>query len=255
MDTEAVQVAIESKSEATSDSGAAGIEALAPVARQTVQDQVFEELRRSLIHGVFDAGEVLRIRDLASWMSTSTMPVREALGRLIAEHALELMPNRSVRVPLIQREKLDDLARARELIEGELAVRAMTNLGSADLEALERDTENYDSITEGRIKTAGQAAELNHAFHFRIYRAASSPVLIPVVESLWMQSGPYVRAAAKVFDPDVGGPPTNHHREIIAALRKGDADAVRASLVADINRAFDLIRDSVGDAKGGAAHD
>lgn len=237
-----------------SEQTSSGIGGLAPVSRQTVQDQVFEELRRSLIHGVFDAGEVLRIRDLASWMSTSTMPVREALGRLIAEHALELMPNRSVRVPLITREKLDDLARARELIEGELAVRAMPNLQSEDIAALERDTEQYDNITGGRIKTAGQAAELNHAFHFRVYRAANSPVLIPIVESLWMQSGPYVRAAAKVFDPDIGGPPTNHHRNLIAALRAGDAEAVRAALVADINRAFDLIRDRIGEARAGEGH-
>ena len=40
------------------------------------------------------------------------MPVREALGRLVSEQALEALPNRSVRVPLITRERLDDLARA-----------------------------------------------------------------------------------------------------------------------------------------------
>lgn len=227
----------------------AAIEMLPQVARQTVQDQVFEELRRCLIHGVFDAGEVLRIRDLAASMSVSTMPVREALGRLIAEHALELMPNRSVRVPLISRDRLDDLARARALIEGELAVTAMANLGKDDIAALEADTARYDALTEGRIRTAGEAARLNHAFHFRIYRAAKSPVLIPIVESLWMQSGPYVRAAARVFDPRAGGSPTNHHRSLIIALKAGDAEAVRASLVADINRAFELIRGRL-DEKG-----
>ncbi len=83
---------------------------LSPVGRETLHDRVYAELRRSLIHGMFDAGEVLRIVELSETLQTSTMPVREALGRLVSEQALEALPNRSVRVPLITRERLDDLA-------------------------------------------------------------------------------------------------------------------------------------------------
>ena len=60
------------------------------------------------------------------------MPVREALGRLVSEQALESLPNRTVRVPVITREKLDDLARARCLIEGELTALALRNLDAQD---------------------------------------------------------------------------------------------------------------------------
>ena len=149
---------------------------LGPVARQTVQDQVYGELRRSLIQGAFDAGEILRIRDLAARMSISTMPVREALARLISERALEALPNRSVRVPLIRRERLEDLARARALIEGELTAMALPRLTQADREALWDATRAYDNLSAGRIDTAREAADLNHAFHFAIYRAAGSAV-------------------------------------------------------------------------------
>ena len=82
---------------------------LSPVGRETLQDRVYAELRRSLMHGMFDAGAVLRIQDVAAKLDTSTMPVREALGRLVSEQALEALPNRSVRVPVITRERLDDL--------------------------------------------------------------------------------------------------------------------------------------------------
>lgn len=215
---------------------------LGPVARRTVQDQVYGELRRSLIQGMFDAGEVLRIRDLATRMSTSTMPVREALGRLITEQALEPLRNRSVRVPLIRRDRLEDIARARALIEGELTLRAQPRLTAADKVALRRDTEAYDNLTGGRLETAREAADLNHAFHFRIYRAAGSPVLIPIVESLWMQSGPYIRKAAELFQTRQDAPATNYHHRLLAALEAGDAEAARQALVADIGRAFDLLR-------------
>ena len=86
---------------------------ITPVPRETLHDRVYAELRRSLVHGVFVSGEMLRIQDLAEKLRTSTMPVREALARLVSEQALEALPNRSVRVPVITREKLEDLARAR----------------------------------------------------------------------------------------------------------------------------------------------
>jgi DNA-binding GntR family transcriptional regulator len=215
---------------------------LGPVARQTLQDQVYQELRRSLIHGLFDAGEVLRIRDLAARMSISTMPVREALARLISEQALEPLPNRSVRVPLLRRRTLEDLARARALIEGELFERALPRLSEADRQALWRDTEAYDNLTGGRIETAREAADLNHAFHFRFYRAAGSSVLIPIVESLWVQSGRYIRKAAELFEKERDAAATNHHHRMLDAVAKGDVAEGRAALVADINRAFDILR-------------
>ncbi|MCB1466935.1 MAG: GntR family transcriptional regulator, partial [Rhizobiaceae bacterium] len=51
-------------------------DALSPVGRETLHDRVYGELRRSLIHGMFDAGEMLRIQDIADRLQTSTMPVR-----------------------------------------------------------------------------------------------------------------------------------------------------------------------------------
>ena len=80
------------------------VASITPVARETLHDRVYAELRRSLIHGVFVTGQMLRIQDLAEKLQTSTMPVREALGRLVSEQALEALPNRTVRVPVITRE-------------------------------------------------------------------------------------------------------------------------------------------------------
>src|SRR5687768_18419750 len=118
---------------------------LSPVGRETLHDRVYAELRRSLIHGMFDAGEVLRIVELSETLQTSTMPVREALGRLVSEQALESLPNRTVRVPVITRDKLDDLARARCLIEGELVALALPNLGEEDFAKLRKLTKECEA--------------------------------------------------------------------------------------------------------------
>ncbi len=205
-----------------------------------MQDRVYAELRRSLIHGLLDAGETLRIQELAESLQTSTMPVREALGRLVSEQALEALPSRSVRVPLITRERLDDLARARRLIEGQIVALALPNLGTADFERLRGLTVEYDGLDgDGRAR---RASELNHDFHFHLYRAAGSAVLLPIVESLWLQSGPYVRAAAQLHDAAHDTPATRHHWALIEALERGDERASVKALTDDIARSFNLIR-------------
>lgn len=216
---------------------------LSPVGRETLHERVYTELRRSLIHGMFEAGQPLRILDLAETLQTSTMPVREAIGRLVSEQALEALPNRTLRVPLITRARLDDLARARRLIEGQITALALPNLSVRDFERLKQLTVDYDAASAGSDPDkAHLASELNHDFHFTIYRAAGSAVLIPIVESLWLQSGPYVRAAADIHDEANDIPATHFHWALIEAMRRGDEPASVKALTEDIARSFNLIR-------------
>ena len=216
---------------------------ITPVQRETLHDRVYAELRRSLIHGVFVSGQSLRIQDLAEKLQTSTMPVREALARLVSEQALEALPNRSVRVPVITREKLEDLARARVLIEGEVTLRAMPRLVPADIARLRDLTHACEAaFTRRSPENIRKATELNHAFHDHIYKAAGSQVLLPMIESLWLQSGPYVHAAAFLHDETRDPAGTHHHWELIAALETRNGEEAVAALTRDITRAFNLLR-------------
>jgi DNA-binding GntR family transcriptional regulator len=217
---------------------------LAPVSRDTVQDRVYRELRRALIFGGFAPGQVLTIVDLAASLATSTMPVRDALSRLISEQALEAMPNRSVRVPLIDADRLDDLLRARLVVEGAALDLAAERLDRDILDALRQTIRDYDgALARRRTGTPlEEELEANRAFHFRLYEASGSAVLIPIIESLWLQSGPVVRAAAAAFDPASKISAPHYHGEILDALERGDGDAARDALARDIGRAFDLVR-------------
>jgi DNA-binding GntR family transcriptional regulator len=222
---------------------AGGRAMLSPVGRVTLQDRVYRELRRSLAHGAFAAGEVLRIVELAEALQTSTMPVREALGRLVSEQALEAMPNRSVRVPLIERGRLDDLARARRLVEGELVALALPKLSERDFAALGALTRDCEAaFRDCGPDKAHVTSQFNHAFHFRIYEAADSAVLIPIVESLWLQSAPYVHMAATLHDEMRGHPGVHFHWALVEALQRHDRAAAVAALCDDIAYSFNLVR-------------
>jgi DNA-binding GntR family transcriptional regulator len=216
---------------------------LSPIPRETLHDRVYAELRRSLIHGVFATGETLRIQELAERLQTSTMPVREALARLVSEQALEALPNRSVRVPVITRERLEDLARARTLIEGQIVALALPHLTLADFAHLRQLAAHCEAAFRSQDSDRARiTSELNHAFHYYIYRAARSAVLIPIIESLWLQSGPYVQAAAALHEEQRDLPGAHHHWALIEAMECGDEQGAIKALRDDISRSFNLVR-------------
>jgi DNA-binding GntR family transcriptional regulator len=211
---------------------------LARIARETVQEQVYSALRDQLMRGGFEPGQKLKIAELAEAFGTSAMPVREALNRLTVERALEALPSRTVRVPALSKDALQDLRETRFAIEGLAISRAASNMTPDSLATLERlivaqsqtDAEHFSE----------ESAQQNRAFHFTIYRLSGSSVLLPIIESLWLQFGPYLREASERFDGG-DGRGTNFHLDILDALTRGDGNAARAALEADIGRAFDLV--------------
>ena len=215
---------------------------LTPVPRETVNDRVYREIRRALIRGLFAPGQVLTMQELANSLGVSTMPVREALSRLVSEQALEALPNRSTRVPPVDPDRLEDLLRARIVIEGAALEQAAAKLTTDRLIELKALVHAHEEAPQAAESFLERQLEINQSFHFRIYAASGSTVMIPIIESLWLQSGPYIRAAAMAFDP-LGQPSTAHyHAEIVAALEKGDVKGAQQALALDIGRAFDLLR-------------
>jgi DNA-binding GntR family transcriptional regulator len=63
---------------------------------------------------------------------------------------------------------------------------------------------------------------------------------LPIIESLWLQCGPYLRIASDMFDGR-DGRGTDFHVDIVDALARGDRAAARLALQSDIGRSFDLV--------------
>jgi len=225
---------------------------LAPIERETVQERVYGVLRDLLMRGGFEPGQKLKIAELASALGTSAMPVREALNRLTAERAIESLPNRSVRVPSLSKGALRDLMETRFAVEGLAVARAAANMTDETMAQLRQFIVAQSETDAEHISEA--SARQNRAFHFTIYRQSGSTVLLPIIESLWLQFGPYLRMASERFDgrEDSG---TNFHIEIVEALARGDVRGARHALERDIGRSFELVLSDTAlwQRSGGAA--
>jgi DNA-binding GntR family transcriptional regulator len=204
----------------------------------TTHESVYRQLRERILFGVFLPGGAVTLRGLAEELGVSPMPVREAVRRLIAERALTMQDNRRVLVPAMTREKFEQILFAREALEPELAARALQRLTAAGVDAIaELDRRIDQSMLNGDVDSYMRG---NFRFHFAIYEHADADTLQALVESIWLQFGPFMRMAygrigtSKLED---------YHHAALAAMRHTDECALRAAIAADIRQGMGFIGD------------
>ncbi|MEK8082069.1 GntR family transcriptional regulator [Pseudomonas sp. XK-1] len=196
-----------------------------------LQDQLYQQLRDALLAGRFRPGERLKIRDLAAAWGTSPMPVRAALQRLVAEGALESEPQRSVRVPAMTRERFQQLFQVRLSLEGLAVELAAARIGAAEIELLRGCIARMETALEQRNVPA--YLDDNSLFHLTLYRACANPILLRMIESLWLQVGPFFN---RLFtEADLSLRLNDFHEQAFAALEAGDGKAARAAMEQDLS--------------------
>ena len=206
--------------------------------RGTLQESVYRSLKSALISGDFEPGQQITVRAIAEAAGTSPMPVREAMRRLVAERALEMLPNGTVRVCLMTTEHRAQAREIRMALEGLALRHAAARITDAELAELVRINAQIDEAIQRRDPHG--AVERNQAFHFAIYRAAHRDMLMDMIEALWAQNGPFVMAFLLDRIRVEGVKSMRHHMrfhpQIIEALRRRDADAAERAMRSDIGQ-------------------
>lgn len=196
---------------------------------QPLHQAVYVALRRGLMTGHYLPGQTVSLRTIAADLGTSLMPVRAAVSRLIAERALQLLSNRTIIVPALTRRSFVELTEVRKSLEGMAAEQATRRDPPGLVAELTRiNTELQQAI---RNRHEEKALLRNQEFHFCLYEASQSDVLLPLIESLWLQVGPFMHVSMTM-------PQTRwkaaHHKGAINGLRRKDAGIVRKAIERDI---------------------
>lgn len=207
------------------------------VRTESLAMQAYRHFRRQLMAGRYKPGQKIKLKEVSEELGISATPIREALGRLVSEHALCQIDRRSVRVPVMDADNYRDISDIRILLEGEAAARAARQATAEDIRHLEAIHETLCRAHD--VGDMGELMAINERFHHAICSLAGMPVLLHMVENLWLQCGPTMNA---FLDYPPRAPRQKHaHLIIIAALRAHDAEAARQALALDIRASIERI--------------
>lgn len=207
-----------------------------PLRKETLQDGVYQKLCELILEGGVAPGESVTVASLSEAFGVSPMPVREALTRLQAAGALTVVSGRTVGVPKLTRERLDDLKAVRLEVEAlalAWATERRTPAFVADLRAVLQRLHEAERLRDARVYIAA-----NHDLHFALYRHSGSPVLIGIIRNLWLQISPFFHLLRETGNFRISN---RHHDEIVAAVEAGDGARAVAALRADIRDAYEVL--------------
>src|SRR5699024_345343 len=105
----------------------------APVKRHSIEDEVYQRLRETILKGDLEGGQRLIHENLAKRFGTSRIPVRDALKRLAADGLVETDKRGTYRVTHCGVEDVQEIYALRELLEAHAVALATPRLDKDSL--------------------------------------------------------------------------------------------------------------------------
>jgi DNA-binding GntR family transcriptional regulator len=205
----------------------------------TTSQHALDGLRRAIVAGELRPGQRVLQEDLAERLGVSVAPVREALRTLEQEGQVTYLPRRGYHVTELRIEDLEEIYALRQLLETRAARGALPRLDETALEEIDAAAEEC----EAAARVGDVAAELaaNRRFHFALLEAPGQVHLMRIIRVLWDSTEAY-RALYYNF-PEERDAASEAHRDIIAAVRRGDASGLVQALDAHRDRALSVLRE------------
>jgi DNA-binding GntR family transcriptional regulator len=200
-------------------------------------DRAYRYIRGVIINGQAAPGTHLTEAQLSRESGLSRTPVRDALRRLKTEGLLVRGPNNGAAVAAFTSSDVAAIREIRCRLEGYAAERAAGRITPEEIERLEAIAGEMERVVAAGTADRVAFADLNIAFHLGIAAASGSPHLQTQIQSMvqlplaLLRRGTWPTKAATARGQ-------RHHREIIEALRRGDAHWAATQMCAHIASAL-----------------
>jgi DNA-binding GntR family transcriptional regulator len=198
----------------------------------SIERQVYQALRHALMSGSIVPGATLTSRTISVALGVSPTPVREALKRLESDGALLGSNKRAFFV--IDPDQVDfaELLEIRLNLEVQAIRAAARKATPDDLEPIREINREYERLlASDDLDGVGTVLLVNFRFHFELYKLSGSPLLVQMIETLWLRIGPSLnRFVVHYRHSDI----SNFHRQMLDALARQDPDGAEAALRSDL---------------------
>ncbi|OWK37620.1 GntR family transcriptional regulator [Fimbriiglobus ruber] len=217
---------------------------------KTLSQHVYDQLHRRLRSGDLRPGTRLVNRTVAAELGTSTIPVREAISRLVSEGLLESTPSAGAFVRSPDPNELGELYDVREALEvlaaAEAARFATEHLVTELRGVCDRFRQIATAIPAGKHATRTQFdrwLECEEQFHTRVVAAARNRWLVKVVNEIRVIAQVFSahRTVPRLLTRVLADSTLLNHEAFLDILTNRDADKARAWMAAHIRSGRDTV--------------
>lgn len=201
-----------------------GIMAITPVEQVSLRARVEQALSAAIITGELAPRTLLTVPTLAAQFDVSATPVREAMLDLEGRGFVEPVRNKGFRVTEVSDEALRDIVEVRQLLEPPAMAELATRFPTEELPALEALAQRIIEGAETSDLRAYLEADLE--FHLALTRLLGNRLLVDLVRDL--RSRTRLVGLSSMLETKALGDSAAEHRELLAHLAAGQAEAARA---------------------------
>jgi len=191
----------------------------------SLADQAYQAIREMIVSVELRPGAVIDERGLMERLGIGRTPTREALRRLAQERLVEVYPRRGMFVTSVEIRDLASLAEVRSALESHAARLAAEHATEEDRSELEALLGELGGRSEPDVR---ELMALDERIHRQVYRCAHNPFLEATLEEYYVLALRIWYLAldrAPELEQAVLG-----HRELLEAIRDGDADRAEATM-------------------------
>ncbi len=192
----------------------------------TLTNEIADIVRERILKGEYEIGEKIKESSIASELSVSRTPIREAFKMLEEEGLLDYLPNRGCYAKGFTKRDVQDIYTVRETLEKIAVTWACERITDEEIEKLEEQCELMEFYTNKR--DVQKILSMNSTFHDLIYNSSRSRFLAQVLRSY---KGYLDKARKSVYyDEAFLDSIQREHRELLEAIRERNVDKAQNAI-------------------------
>ena len=205
--------------------------------KKSLREEVYQSLRKSILHGKLKGGQRLIEERLADQVGISRTPVREAFHKLERDELVTRLPKGGFAVREFTKGDVEEIFGIRSALESYAAYLATFHIGSDKISILEKKLkESEDALGKGNDD---KVVQLHTEFHDVLYKSCKSKKLVEMINTFrdyfyrYRSALLHIENAVRTSNED--------HRQMLEAMKKKKPRLAERLVRKHLERGKDLV--------------
>ncbi len=213
--------------------------------KKSLREEVYDSLKKSILHGKLKAGQRLIEEQLAHQIGISRTPIREAFHKLERDELVSRLSKGGFAVREFTKEDVEEIFGIRSALESYAAYLATIHITPDKIQSLEKKIEECEKALKSGKED--KIVQLYTEFHDLLYRCCKSKKLIEMINNFrdyfYRYRCALLRASSGMRDSIEG------HRQMIDAMKKKNPRLVERLVRKHVEKGRDIVMKEINEGR------